>query len=194
MRRGRVYYGKLARGKAMFLASRMIPYFKALWGVPRREEKKRLTEPALRVLRVLRKEWEMGTADLRLESGVSDRKCFTQALDELQTAMIVVPNEAVYLTKIQLPMGPCRGAFPERVGDKSRSSYRSTRNRSLLSFGGGHDGSGRTGTCHCVVASRSRTREPSVSRGRLCRPCGSGYVSVGLVRCEWFEKARASFP
>ena len=37
MRHGRVYYGKLARGKVMFLAPRMIPYFKALWGEPRRE-------------------------------------------------------------------------------------------------------------------------------------------------------------
>src|SRR6266542_653487 len=27
IRRGRVYYGKLARAKAMFLAPRMIPYF-----------------------------------------------------------------------------------------------------------------------------------------------------------------------
>jgi hypothetical protein len=92
MRRGRVYYGKLARGKAMFLAPRMIPYFKALWGVPRRDEKKLLSKSALGVLRVLRKEWEMGTSDLRLESGLSDRKGFTQALDELQRAMIVVPN------------------------------------------------------------------------------------------------------
>src|SRR5580698_5402324 len=91
MRRGRVYYGKLARGKAMFLAPRMIPYFKALWGVPRREEKKHLSRSALAVLRVLRKEWEMGTADLRVESGLSDRKRFMKALDELQTAMIVVP-------------------------------------------------------------------------------------------------------
>src|SRR5216117_1954456 len=40
MRSGHVYYGKLARGKAMFLARPMIPYFRALWGVRRREEKK----------------------------------------------------------------------------------------------------------------------------------------------------------
>src|SRR5579864_328647 len=72
MRRGRVYYGKLARGKAMFLAPRMIRYFKALWGVSRREEKRRLSGSALAVLRRLRKEWEMGSADLRKESGVSD--------------------------------------------------------------------------------------------------------------------------
>ena len=33
--RGQVYYAKLARGKAMFLAPRMIPYFHAVWGVRR---------------------------------------------------------------------------------------------------------------------------------------------------------------
>src|SRR5687768_9448085 len=33
VRRGRVYYGKLPRGKAMFVAPRMIACFKALWGV-----------------------------------------------------------------------------------------------------------------------------------------------------------------
>src|SRR5204863_9889232 len=58
LRRGRVYYGKLPRGRAMFLAPRMIPYFNALRGVRRREEKIRLSKPALAVLRVLRKEWE----------------------------------------------------------------------------------------------------------------------------------------
>jgi hypothetical protein len=118
MRRGRVYYGKLARGKAMFLASRMIPNFKALWGVPRREENKRVSESALRVLRVLRKEWEMGTADLRLESGVLDRKRFTKALDELQTAMIVVPNEAVYEPKFSYLWGLAEERFPKELATK----------------------------------------------------------------------------
>src|SRR5207237_6246113 len=35
LKRGRVYYAKLARGKAMFLAPRMVPYFHAVWGVRR---------------------------------------------------------------------------------------------------------------------------------------------------------------
>jgi hypothetical protein len=118
MRRARVYYGKLARGKAMFLAPRMIPYFRALWGVPRREEKQRLSESALRVVRVLRREWEMGTADLRLESGVSDRKRFTRALDELQTAMIVVPNEAVYQPKFSYLWGLAEERFPKELATK----------------------------------------------------------------------------
>ena len=38
VRRGKVYYAKLARGKAMFLAPRMIPYFHAIWGVRRADE------------------------------------------------------------------------------------------------------------------------------------------------------------
>ena len=32
LRRGKVYYGKLARGKATFVAPRMIPYFKSAVG------------------------------------------------------------------------------------------------------------------------------------------------------------------
>src|SRR5437588_9416162 len=47
MRRGRVYYGKLPRGKAMFVARRMIPYFKTLFGVRRREQKTHLSNGSL---------------------------------------------------------------------------------------------------------------------------------------------------
>ncbi len=118
MRRGRVYYGKLTRGKAMFVAPRMIPHFRALWGVPRRVEKKRLSGPALRVLRVLRKEWEMGTADLRAESGVADRARFARALDELQAAMIVVPNEVVYQPRFTYLWGLGEERFAKELATK----------------------------------------------------------------------------
>jgi hypothetical protein len=118
MRRGRVYYGKLARGKAMFLAPRMIPYFKALWGIPMRDEKRRLSESALRVLRVLRKEWEMGTADLRKESRLLDRWKFMHTLDELQRAMIVVPNEAVYQPRFSYLWGLAEERFPAELATK----------------------------------------------------------------------------
>src|SRR5580765_4931753 len=97
--RGKVYYAKLARGKTMFLAPRMIPYFHAIWGVRRSEEKRRLSRNARAILRVLRKEWEMSTADLRDESGVNDRKAFARGMDELQAAMIVVPSEVFYQPK-----------------------------------------------------------------------------------------------
>jgi hypothetical protein len=96
LRRGKVYYAKLARGKAMFLAPRMIPYFHAVWGMRRSDERRRLSPQARAILRVLRHEWEMSSSDLRKESGVADRAPFTRALDELQAAMIVVPSEVVY--------------------------------------------------------------------------------------------------
>ncbi|HKS26319.1 MAG TPA: crosslink repair DNA glycosylase YcaQ family protein [Pyrinomonadaceae bacterium] len=96
MRRGRVYYAKLGRGRATFLAPRLIPHFQALFGLARRAEKERLTSDARAILRVLRREWEMATGDLREESGVRDRKRFTRALDELQRTMKVIPGEVLY--------------------------------------------------------------------------------------------------
>ena len=96
VRRGRIYYAKLARGKAMFVAPRMIPYFHALWGVRRSEESSRLSRNARAILRALRREWEMSSGDLREASGVKDRRAFTAGLDELQAAMIVVPSEVCY--------------------------------------------------------------------------------------------------
>ena len=59
VRRGKVYYAKLARGKATFLAPRMIPHFHAVWGVRRSEEARRLSANARAILKVLRKEWEV---------------------------------------------------------------------------------------------------------------------------------------
>jgi len=115
MRRGRFYYGKLGRRSAMFVAPRMIPYFNALWGMRKRAEKKHLSRAALAVLRVLRKEWEMGTADLRAESGVSDRKTFLKAIDELQAAMIVIPSEVVYDPKFTYLWALAEERFPEEL-------------------------------------------------------------------------------
>ena len=96
MRRGRVYYGKLTRGKATFIAPRMVPHFHALWGMKRADEKTHLSRDARAILHVLRREWEMATPDLRADSGVKDRRRFTKALDELQAAMLVIPSEVVY--------------------------------------------------------------------------------------------------
>jgi hypothetical protein len=96
MRRARVYYAKLARGRATFIAPRLIAHFNALRGVPRSQEGARLSADARAVLKVLRREWEMATSDLREESGIHERARFTRALDELQQAMKVVPGEVVY--------------------------------------------------------------------------------------------------
>ncbi len=96
MRRGRIYYAKLARGRAMFVAPRLVPHFNALWGVRRRKEAEILSANARRVLKILRREWEMATGDLREASGIKDRATFTRALDELQRTLKVVPGEALY--------------------------------------------------------------------------------------------------
>jgi hypothetical protein len=99
IRRGKVYYAKLARGKATFIAPRLVPYFNAIWGMKRTEEKSRLSPHAVAILRVLRKEWEMSTSDLRTDSGVKTRAAFTKGLDELQAAMLVIPSEVYYQPK-----------------------------------------------------------------------------------------------
>ena len=96
MRRGKVYYAKLLKGKSTFVAPRLIPHFNALFGVARKDEKDVLSDDARAILKVLRKEWEMATADLRDESGVKDRKRFSKALDELQRALKVIPSEVLY--------------------------------------------------------------------------------------------------
>ncbi len=115
VRRGKVYYGKLARGKATFIAPRLIPYFNAVWGLRRSEEPRRLTKKARAILRVLRREWEMATSDLRSESGVTDRVAFNRALDELQAAMLVVPSAVYYQPKFTYIWTLSVGRFPDAL-------------------------------------------------------------------------------
>jgi hypothetical protein len=118
VRRGHVYYGKLPRSKTMFIAPRMIPWFHAIWGVRRADERVRLSQDARAILAVLRNEWEMATSDLREESGVTDRKAFTKAIDELQAAMIVVPSDVVYVPKFTYIWTLAVGRFPDALRKK----------------------------------------------------------------------------
>jgi hypothetical protein len=113
--RGKVYYAKFARGKTMFLAPRMIPYFYAVWGMRRSEEGRRLGKNARAILRVLRNEWEMSTSDLREESGIKDRTAFTRGLDELQAAMIVLPSQVFYQPKFTYIWTLAIGRFPDAL-------------------------------------------------------------------------------
>lgn len=96
MRRGRVYYGKLLRRRATFIARRLIPYFHVLWGVRPEGESTHLSDDACRVLRVLRSEWEMASRDLRLASEITDRIRFNRAIDELQKTFKVIPSDVIY--------------------------------------------------------------------------------------------------
>ncbi|HQZ37526.1 MAG TPA: hypothetical protein PLH72_00700 [Vicinamibacterales bacterium] len=115
VRRGRVYYARLARGRTMFVAPRLISHFHAVWGIRRGDEPGRLSRNAQAVLRVLRTEWEMSTGDLRDESGVKDRKAFTAAMDELQAAMIVIPSAVYYQPKFTYVWSLGIGRFPEAL-------------------------------------------------------------------------------
>jgi hypothetical protein len=96
MRRGRVYYAKLAGGRSMFVAPLLISHFAAVWMTRRKDEPEALSLPAQRILKVLRREHELATADLRAESGVTERAAFTRALDELQKQMKVIPQDVIY--------------------------------------------------------------------------------------------------
>ena len=113
--RGRVYYGKLVKGHSMFLARRMIPVFNALWGVSKSKEKDELSENARRVLRVLRREWEMATSDLRAEARIREKSDLTKAIDELQRKMKVVPQQVLYIPKFTYIWTLAEARFPDEM-------------------------------------------------------------------------------
>lgn len=123
LRRGRVYYAKLARGKATFIAPRLVPAFRAIWGMTRAEEPKRLSRHAQAILRVLRREWEMASSDLRADAGIADRTVFSKAMDELQAAMLVVPSDVVYQPKFTYIWSLAVGQFPDALRLRMRREH-----------------------------------------------------------------------
>ena len=157
LRRGKVYYAKLARGKTMFLAPRMVPFFAAVWGIRRSEEKAKLSPNALAILRALRREWEMSTWDLRDDSGVKDRVAFTRALDELQAALLVIPSEVYYQPKFTYIWTLAVGRFPEEL---RRRTPRATAVKEIA---------------RCFLAGAGRTL-----RGELARATGLSRPEAGL--------------
>jgi hypothetical protein len=121
MRRGRVYYAKLTKNRSTFVAPRLVPHFNALWGVARRDESKALSEDARAVLKVLRKEWEMATCDLRQASKMgTDRARFTRALDELQRTLKVIPQEVLYEPWFTYIWTLSEGRFAQELSVKVR--------------------------------------------------------------------------
>ena len=118
MMRGKVFYSKLVKGRSTFVAPRMIPYFNAIWGIAKKDEKAKLSETAQKVLKVLRKEWEMGTSDLRESAKIDDRKNLTKALDELQKCLKVVPQEVLYQPKFTYIWTLAEARFPKELAKK----------------------------------------------------------------------------
>jgi hypothetical protein len=118
LRRGRVYYGKITKGQSIFVASRLIPAFNALFGMPRSKENESLSTNAQTILQILRKEWESASADLRKDAGIADRKEFNKAMDELQNKLKVIPAEVLYEPKFTYIWTVPETRFPEQLKEK----------------------------------------------------------------------------
>ena len=118
MQRGKVYYSKLVKGRAMFVAPRLIPYFNAIHGVSKSLENVTLTLDAQTILKTLHEEWESSTGDLKEETKIRDRKRLTKALEELQRAMKVVPYEVLYKPKFTYLWTLAEARFMEELSEK----------------------------------------------------------------------------
>lgn len=115
LRRGRVYYGKLCKGQAVFVAKRLVGAFNALFGVPKAKEGEQLSANARAILKVLRKEYESASADLRKDVEIADRAVFNKALDELQGKLKVIPSEVLYEPKFTYIWTLAEVRFPEEL-------------------------------------------------------------------------------
>jgi hypothetical protein len=132
MRRGRVYYAKLAGGRSMFVAPRLISHFAAVWMPRRKDEREALSDAAQRVLRVLRREHELATADLRAESRVDERAAFTRALDELQRQMKVIPQDVIYQPTFSYIWMLAEDRWPEQLRKRGDASGVDARRKTAL--------------------------------------------------------------
>lgn len=115
MRRGKCFYGKLLRGRSTFIAARLLPFFNTLWGVPQRMEKKTLSDDAQLILKIMRREWEMATRDLRQASGISDRARFDKAMTQLQKALKIIPSDVLYEPTFTYIWSIPEARFPEQL-------------------------------------------------------------------------------
>lgn len=115
MRRGKCFYGKLLRGRSTFIAPRLLPFFNALWGVPQRMEKKTLSADALVILKIMRREWEMATRDLREASGIGERARFDKAMIQLQKSLKIIPTDVLYEPTFTYIWSIPEARFPEQL-------------------------------------------------------------------------------
>ena len=115
MRRGRCFYGKVLRGQATFISPRLISAFNSLLGCTRSAENKVLSKDAQAILKVLRREWEMATRDLRQESGITERARFDKALTQLQRSLKVIPSDVLYEPTFTYIWSVPEARFPEQM-------------------------------------------------------------------------------
>ena len=115
MRRGKCFYGKVLRGRSTFIAPRLLPCFNALFGLPARMEKKVLSADAQVILKIMRREWEMATRDLREASGIGERARFDKAMTQLQKCLKIIPTEVLYEPTFTYIWSIPEARFPEEL-------------------------------------------------------------------------------
>ena len=59
-------------------------------------EKKVLSADAQAILKIMRREWEMASRDLREESGIGERARFDKAMTQFQRTLKLFPTEVLY--------------------------------------------------------------------------------------------------
>jgi hypothetical protein len=118
MRRGRYFYAKLIKGRSTFITPRLLAFFNALWGVSQRQEKEVLSADAQAILKIMRREWEMATRDLREESGVTERARFDRAMVQLQKTLKIIPSDVLYEPTFTYIWSIPEARFPDQLKEK----------------------------------------------------------------------------
>ena len=187
MRRGRIYYAKLARARSMFIAPRLVPHFNALWGIPRKKESEALSADARAVLKVLQA--RVGDGDRRPAEGVrrDDRARFTRAIDELQRAMKVIPGEVLYEPWFTYVWTLAEGRFHDGLSAKvKREVALKEVARAFL------DGAGVTASRGaCAVTGLSRP-DAGLGNRALVKEGYAERIAEGVYRLTGSAKAEAS--
>src|SRR5258707_11352736 len=116
----------------MFAAPVLISHFAAVWMPRRKDEPQLLSDAAQRVLKVLRREHELATGDLRAESGVDERAAFTRALDELQRQMKVIPQDVIYQPMFSYIWMLAEDRFTKELRKRSGASGAAARRKTAL--------------------------------------------------------------
>lgn len=177
MRRGRVFYAKVLRKRATLVSRALVPAFHALYGIGRRQEAELLSDDARAILKVLRKEWEMGTADLRDESGVRERARFNRAMEELQACMKVVPGEVLYVPKFTYIWYLAEGRFADELRQKM------TRDRAVTEIARSYlKGAGQTARAELSRVTGLKRAEAGRGNHKLVDEGFATRLTVGVYR------------
>src|SRR6185369_2905996 len=78
-------------------------------------EKNVLSDDAQRILKIMRREWEMATRDLRQESGITERTRFDKAMTQLQKTLKIIPTDVLYEPTFTYIWSIPEARFPEEL-------------------------------------------------------------------------------